>query len=89
MIDEDILELSDVSIDTFINNKLIVYNDNNTFEWVITCFTKYLQMGSEQAEQCALIIHHKGKTSVKHGTVEELTPFKVALSDAGLTVEIE
>ena len=84
------LELSDVSIDEFLQSKLIVYNDDhNSFEWVIECFCNYLKHSSEQAEQCAYLIHNKGKTDVKRGTKEELLPFKVALDDAGLTTSIE
>ena len=57
------LELSDVSIDEFLQSKLIVYNDDhNSFEWVIECFCNYLKHSSEQAEQCAYLIHNKGKT---------------------------
>lgn len=87
---QEIEELSDVNIDDLLENKLIVYNDDvNSFEWVIECFCKYLKHSTEQAEQCALLIHSKGKTSVKNGTREELLPFKVALDDAGLTTEIQ
>lgn len=83
-------ELSDVSIDDLLESKLVVYNDeHNSFEWVIECFCKYLQHGSDQAEQCAFIIHNKGKCDVKRGTIDELLPYKTALADAGLTVEIQ
>lgn len=83
-------ELSEVSIDDLLENKLVVYNDDvNSFEWVIECFMNYLKHSSEQAEQCAYMIHSKGKASVKNGTKEELLPFKVALDDAGLTTEIQ
>ena len=84
------IELSDVSIDNILESKLIVYNDDiNSFEWVIECFCKYLQHSSEQAEQCAMIIHNKGKASVKNGIKEDLLPYKTALDDAGLTTSIE
>ena len=83
-------ELSDVSIDDIIGSKLVVFNDNvNSFEWVIECFVNYLKVGTEQAEQMAFIIHNKGKYAVKHGSNEELLPYKTALIDAGLTVEIQ
>lgn len=84
------VELSEVNIDDLLNSKLIVFNDDhNSFEWVIECFCKYLKHSAEQAEQCALIIHTKGKASVKEGTKEELKPLKTALDDAGLTTEIQ
>jgi len=88
--DFDTIELSDVSVDDIINSKLVVYNDDhNTFEWVIECFCKYLKHSSEQAEQCALLIHTKGKCDVKTGSKTDLKPFKEALTDAGLSAVIE
>jgi ATP-dependent Clp protease adaptor protein ClpS len=88
--DFDTIELSDVSIDDLFNSKLVVYNDDhNSFEWVIECFCKYLKHSSEQAEQCAMLIHTKGKCSVKTGSKSDLKPFKEALVDAGLSAVIE
>ena len=88
--DFDTIELSDVSIDDLFNSKLVVYNDDhNSFEWVIECFCKYLKHSSEQAEQCAMLIHTKGKCDVKTGSKSDLKPFKEALVDAGLSAVIE
>ena len=88
--DFDTIELSDVSVEDILNSKLVVYNDDyNTFDWVIQCLCKYLKHSSEQAEQCALIIHTKGKCDVKSGSKEALKPFKEALLDAGLSAVIE
>lgn len=86
------VELSEVSIDDLIGEtkKLVVFNDDhNSFEWVIECFCNYLKMGKEQAEQCAFLIHTRGKYAVKNGSQEELTPYKEALDEAGLTTEIQ
>lgn len=83
-------ELSETNIDDFLQYQLIVFNDDhNSFEWVGECFIKYLKHTSEQAQQCAIIIHNSGKCSVKKGTKEILLPFKTALDDAGLTTEIQ
>lgn len=83
-------EIGDVCIEDILGNKLVVFNDDhNSFEWVIDCFTKYLKHTSEQAEQLAMIIHSKGKASVKEGTKEELQTYKTALDDAGLMCEIQ
>jgi len=83
-------EIGDVSIDNLLTSKLVVFNDDhNSFEHVEECFVKYLKHTSEQAQQCALIIHNKGKCSVKEGIKEELIPYKTALDDAGLTCEIQ
>jgi ATP-dependent Clp protease adaptor protein ClpS len=69
---------------------LVVYNDDfNTFEWVIECFCSVLRHSTEQAEQLAVIIHYKGRATVKTGTRSELTPLCEALLDRGLSAEVE
>lgn len=70
--------------------QLIVYNDDvNTFEWVIQCFIEVLRHTTEQAEQLALLIHFKGKATVKTASKRELMPKKEALIDRGLSAVIE
>ena len=70
--------------------QLVVFNDDyNTFEWVIKCFVEVLKHAAEQAEQCAMIIHFKGKAIVKTAPVNVLKPFKDALIERGLSVVIE
>lgn len=69
---------------------LIVYNDDhNTFDWVIKSFIEVLDHTSEQSEQLALIIHTKGKATVKTASKRELRPKRVALCDRGLSAVIE
>lgn len=85
-IDEEI----DVVIKDLLFNKLIVWNDDyNTFEHVINLLVQICNHKEEQAEQCALIIHTKGKCSVKEGLIDELKPMKDLLIDGGLSVTIE
>ena len=68
---------------------IVVYNnDFNTLEWVIECFVAVLQPTHEQSEQLALIIHYKGKATVKSGIKEELIPLCEALLDRGLSAEV-
>ena len=43
----------------------------------------------EQAAQCTLIVHHKGKCDVKKGGFETLKPLKKALNQKKLTVTID
>lgn len=70
--------------------QLIVYNDDhNTFDWVIQCFMEVLNHSSEQAEQLSLIIHFKGKATVKTAPKPVLKPKKDALVDRGLSAVIE
>ena len=69
---------------------LIVYNDDhNTFDWVIECFMDVLEHSSVQSEQLALIIHFKGKATVKSGSKKSLMPKKDALIERGLSAVIE
>ncbi|HMQ50425.1 MAG TPA: ATP-dependent Clp protease adaptor ClpS [Saprospiraceae bacterium] len=70
--------------------QLIVYNDDyNTFDWVIQCFMEVLKHAHTQAEQLAMIIHFKGKATVKTAPKRVLRPHKDALVDRGLSAVIE
>lgn len=88
------LEVEEVLVDEAISSgnvaELIVYNDDhNTFDWVIKCLIEILDHSPEQAEQLSLIIHYKGKATVKTAPLEELKPYKSALVDRGLSAVIE
>lgn len=84
--EEDVL-LDEVDIDT---NALILHNDPiNTFDWVIQTLVDVCKHTSEQAEQCAYIIHYRGKYAVKHGSLERLKPMKDAITDRGIDATIE
>jgi ATP-dependent Clp protease adaptor protein ClpS len=88
--EEDVDVLVDEDIDSGTPVHIIVYNDDhNTFEWVIECFIEVLGHSHEQAEQLSLIIHFKGKATVKTGTRSELQPLKDGLIDRGLSAVIE
>jgi ATP-dependent Clp protease adaptor protein ClpS len=68
---------------------LVVFNDDvNTFEHVINTLIKVCGHSPEQAEQCTLIIHYKGKCSVKRGSFEELKPLRQSVCDHGISAEI-
>src|SRR4051812_23379358 len=44
---------------------IVLYNDDvNTFDWVILCLKKYCGHNHIQAEQCAWVVHTKGKCLV-------------------------
>ena len=69
--------------------QLVVFNDDvNTFDHVIETLIRVCKHDALQAEQCALLVHYKGKCTVKTGTLEELKPQCTALLDAGLSAEI-
>ena len=72
-----------------INNEIVLYNDDvNTFDHVIDTLIRVCQHTSEQAEQCAILVHYKGKCSVKTGSFDELKPQCAQLLEAGLSAEI-
>jgi ATP-dependent Clp protease adaptor protein ClpS len=69
---------------------LIVWNDEvNTFEWVIETLIDICNHLPEQAEQCAFLIHTKGKYAVKHGDYDDLKPMCDAITDRGIGATIE
>ena len=68
---------------------LVVFNDDvNTFEHVIKTLIKVCKHTPEQAEQCTLLIHYKGKCAVKTGLFEELRPMREAICEAGIEARI-
>ena len=82
----------DLLLDTALekNFQLIVWNDEvNTFEWVIETLMEICGHSAEQAEQCALIIHSRGKYAVKYGNYEELKPQCDAITERGISASIE
>ncbi len=82
--------LEDLLAELVADAQLVVYNDDeNTFDWVIECFMNVLDHSSTQAEQLAMMIHFKGKATVKTAPKEVLKPMKSALIDRGLSVVIE
>jgi ATP-dependent Clp protease adaptor protein ClpS len=69
---------------------LVVWNDEvNTFDWVIQSLVEVCDHTQEQAEQCALIIHHNGKYAVKKGEYTDLKPMLEALLDRGISATLE
>ena len=72
------------------NYSLVVWNDDvNTFEWVIETLIKVCNHSTEQAEQCAMLIHSQGKYAVKKGDYETLKPLCDAITDRGIGATIE
>ncbi|MGB3546403.1 MAG: ATP-dependent Clp protease adaptor ClpS [Saprospiraceae bacterium] len=86
--DEDVLVLDEVDTDD--PAQILVYNDDhNTFDWVVKSFQEILGHSPEQGEQLAMLIHFKGKASVKSGSMPELRPLREGLTDRGLSAVIE
>ena len=71
------------------NNQIILYNDDvNTFDHVIETLISVCEHTAIQAEQCAILVHYKGKCTVKTGSLEELKPQCSSLLEAGLSAEL-
>ena len=68
---------------------LILHDDFNTFEHVIHCLVNIMGQEPLQAEQCAFIVHYKGKCTIRKGKFETLNPFHRILAQQGLTVSID
>ena len=70
-------------------NEILLYNDDvNTFDHVIETLIYACDHTPEQAEQCSLLVHYKGKCTVKTGEYEDLKPRCTKLLEAGLSAEI-
>jgi len=90
--DTDILLDDEIAVAEAIDDpfQLIVWNDEvNTFEWVIESLMQVCQHSYEQAEQCAYIIHFKGKYAVKQGSYDDLKPMCDPITERGIGATLE
>ena len=86
---EELLEKVEKKTKKKKQNEIILYNDEvNTFDHVIETLIYACDHTPEQAEQCSILVHYKGKCTVKTGPYEELKPRCSKLLDAGLSAEI-
>lgn len=68
---------------------LVLHNDDyHTFDYVIKALVDICRHTYEQAEQCTILVHYRGKCVVKNGSYEELLPMHTALLEKQLTSEI-
>lgn len=87
-VEEEIEILLEDLVDTE-EHDLVVFNDDiNTFEHVTKVLIKVCKHSQEQAEQCTLIIHYKGKCAVKKGSKKQLKPMCQSILDAGIQAAI-
>jgi len=86
---EKVLEDLLLEEETIKENEIVLFNDDvNTFDYVIDTLIDVCEHTPEQAEQCSIIVHYKGKCTVKTGTYEDLKPRCSKLLTAGLSAEI-
>jgi len=70
-------------------HEIVLFNDDvNTFDYVIEMLMEVCEHTSNQAEQCSIIVHNKGKCTVKTGRYKELKPRCSKLLEAGLSAEL-
>jgi len=86
--EEELLDVLD-AVETTDLMDLVVFNDDiNTFGHVTRTLIKVCKHTPEQAEQCTLIIHYKGKCQVKNGTFDFLRPMREAICEVGIDARI-
>ena len=86
---EKIQEELDVLIQETKKHEIILHNDDvNTFDHVIDSLVAVCDHTLEQAEQCSVLVHYKGKCTVKTGAYKELEPKCSKLLQLGLSAEI-
>ncbi len=72
------------------NKFLILHNDDiHSFEYVTHALIEICEHSFEQATQCTMITHYKGKCDVKKGGVKTLKPMKDALISRELNATID
>lgn len=71
-------------------HRIVLYNDEvNSFDWVIQSLVEICDHTNTQAEQCAWIVHMKGKYVIKSGEKRDMVDRCIALLNRGLTAEVE
>ncbi|UFH52868.1 ATP-dependent Clp protease adaptor ClpS [Spirosoma sp. KNUC1025] len=82
------VDVLDEVVETDVHN-LVVFNDDvNTFDHVIDTLIDVCHHTPEQAEQCTLLIHYKGKCAVKNGSWDELVPMRNEICRRGISAEV-
>lgn len=70
--------------------QLTLHNDDvHTFDYVIQALIDICQHDTAQAEQCTMIVHFKGRCSVREGMFRELKPMKDKLLEKELNATID
>ncbi len=71
-------------------NFLTLHNDDvHSFDYVIDALVNICKHGFEQATQCTMLVHYKGKCDVKKGAFSALKPLKDALIERKLNATID
>lgn len=83
-IENDVLTTNDKTF------HLVVWNDDfNTFDWVINTLIEVCKHTNEQAEQCTLLIHHKGKCIVKESDYDTVKSMCDGITSREISATVE
>ncbi len=86
---EKIQEESDILEKEVNQHEIVLFNDDvNTFDHVIDSLIDVCEHTLEQAEQCSILVHYKGKCTVKTGEYKDLKPRCSKLLQLGLSAEL-
>jgi ATP-dependent Clp protease adaptor protein ClpS len=70
-------------------HQIVLFNDDvNTFDFVIDALINVCEHDLLQAEQCTLLVHFKGKATVKSGELSDLKARCTRLLQMGLSAEL-
>tara|TARA_B110000046_G_C13025139_1_gene413530 strand:+ start:2839 stop:3120 length:282 start_codon:yes stop_codon:yes gene_type:complete len=70
-------------------HQIVLHNDEvNTFDFVMESLISVCEHTLEQAEQCTILVHYKGKCTVKSGEYKDLEPRCSKLLQLGLSAEL-
>jgi len=84
------VQVKESEVDYSFGFSLTLYNDDyNTFDHVIACLIKICRHSTEQATQCAYLVHYKGKCIVKEGSMYLLNGMCNKLQNEGLHAHVE
>ncbi|TRX53085.1 ATP-dependent Clp protease adaptor ClpS [Fulvivirga sp. M361] len=86
--EQELVELLEEADVTDVKDLMVFNDDVNTFDHVINTLIRVCNHSAEQAEQCAMIIHYRGKCSVKKGEFKFLKPMQEAICDAGIDARV-
>jgi ATP-dependent Clp protease adaptor protein ClpS len=86
---EKIQEEVDVLEQEVNQHEIVLHNDDvNTFDFVMDSLMDVCEHTIEQAEQCTMLVHYKGKCTVKTGEFKDLEPRCSKLLTLGLSAEL-
>jgi len=86
---EKIQEEVDVLEKEVNQHEIVLHNDDvNTFDFVMDSLIDICEHTLEQAEQCTLLVHYKGKCTVKTGELKDLQSRCSKLLSLGFSAEL-